>query len=246
MTKKITTYIKENFKLIIPLALIAVLFIAFFVYYKISILDNYREYKKITAIQYFQGKKYQYTATIGLNRKKEIVELSTKDYNINYDSTPIYYRNQNKAILPTNMSVVMPTLGCAQYLTPKYSLITEKKGNYYLKTTKYDGKLGHYFLYNGLDLYFFLDEATLNINNQKIKLGPLSYVYTNSSNRNISYYDKKKDIAKTIEAKDYKTTVENDYYIVNISTNEIDYFGKNVMLTSKITSLNTIDMHKKN
>ena len=245
MQKKITNFFKENFKLIIPLALILVIFIAFFIYYKVSISDTYREYKNTRVYQYFYNEKYEYNAKIGFNRKKEIVEFETKDYDITYDSTPIYYKKENKVIFPTNMSVVMPTLNCSEYLTPKYSLITKKHSNNYLKTTKYDNKLGHYFLYDGLNLYFFLDEVKLTINNQEIKLSPLSYVYTSSTNQNVSYYDKKTDTSKTIEAKDYKTTVENDYYKVNINTDQIDYYGENVILTSQITSLSTIDMKDK-
>ncbi len=245
MKKNIITFFKENFKLIIPLTLILVVFIAFFIYYKVSISDTYREYKNIKVYQYFSNEKYEYKAKIGFNRKKEIVELSTTDYDITYDSTPIYYKNKNRVIFPTNMSIVMPTLNCSEYLTPKYSLITDKKNNYYLKTTKYDNKLGHYFLYNGLNLYFFLDKVTLTINNQKVDLSPLSYVYTSQTNNNITYYDKKTDNIKTIESKDYKTTIENDYYKVNINTDQIDYYGQNVILTSQITSLSTIDLKDK-
>ena len=245
MNNKITNFFKDNFKIIIPLALILVVFIAFFIFYKVSILDTYREYKNIKVYQYFYNEKYEYNANIGFNRKKEIVELSTKDYDITYDSTPIYYKNKNKVVFSSNMSVVMPTLNCSEYLAPKYSIITKKKNTYYLKTNKYDDKLGHYFLYDGLNLYFFLDEVTLTINNQEIKLSPLSYVYTNEANQKITYYDKKTDTIKTVEYKDYKTTVENDFYKVNINTDQIDYFGENVILKSQITSLSTIDLKSK-
>ena len=245
MNNKITNFFKDNFKIIIPLALILVVFIAFFIFYKVSILDTYREYKNIKVYQYFYNEKYEYNANIGFNRKKEIVELSTKDYDITYDSTPIYYKNKNKVVFSSNMSVVMPTLNCSEYLAPKYSLITKKKNNYYLKTNKYDDKLGHYFLYDGLNLYFFLDEVTLTINNQEIKLSPLSYIYTSEANQKVTYYDKKTDTIKTVAYKDYKTTVENDFYKVNINTDQIDYFGENVILKSQITSLSTIDLKSK-
>lgn len=244
--QKIITFLKNNFKIIIPLTLILVLFIAFFLYYKVSIADNYREYKNIEVYQYFYDKKYEYNAKIGLNRKKEIVEYKTTDYDITFDSTPIYYKYKNKVIFPSNMSIVMPTLNCSEYLSPKYSLISKKKNNYYLKTTKYDNKLGHYFLYDGLNLYFFLDEVKLTINNQEIKLSPLSYVYTSNVNPTVSYYDKKTDTFKTINVKDFKTTIENDYYKVNISTDQIDHYGQNIILTSQIKSLNTINMKEKN
>ncbi len=246
MLKKIINFFKTNYKLIIPMSLMLVLFIAFFLYYKVSISDNYREYKNKEVYQYFYDKKYEYNAKIGFNRKKEIVEITTKDYDITYDSTPIYYQNENKVILPSDMSVVMPTLNCSEYLSPKYSLITKKNNTILLKTKKYDNKLGHYFLYNGQNLYLFLDEVKLTINNQEIKLSPLSYVQISSVNPTVSYYDKKTDTYKSVTAKDFKTTVENDYYKVNISTSQIDHFGQNIILTPKLDTLNTIDMKEKN
>ena len=221
------------------------MFISFFVYYKVSLDDSFREYKNIDVYQYFNDKKYEYTAKVGFNRKKEVVEVSTKDYDITYDSTPIYYKYKNKVIFPSDMSVVMPTLNCSEYLSPKFSLITKKDTINYLKTTKYDDKIGHYFLYDGLNLFFFLDAVKLTINNQEIKLSPFSYVYTSSINPTISYYDKKTDTYKTVTVKDYKTTVESDYYKLYVSTDQIDYYGQNIILTSKLSSLNSIDLKGK-
>lgn len=239
--KKISIIIKENIKIIIPLLLILVIFIAFFVYYKVSVMDNYREYKDIKVYQYFSAKKYEYNAHVGFNRKKEIVEFDTKDYDITYDSTPIYYENENKVVFPNNMSVVMPTLNCSEYLSPKFSIVSKVKNSYYLKTSKFDNKLGHYFLYDGLNLYFFLDEVKLTINGKEVKLSPLSYVYTSSVNQNVTYYDKYSDTITVVPVNDFRTIAENDYYKVNISTDQIDYFGQNVVLSSQISSLNTID-----
>ena len=240
--KIVYDFLKQNIKLLIPLTLIFVLFISFFVYYKVSLDDSFREYKDIDVYQYFNDKKYEYTALVGFNRKKEIVNLSTDDYDITYDSTPIYYKYKNKVIFPNDMSIVMPTLNCSEYLSPKFSLITKKDTVNYLKTVKYDGKIGHFFLYDGLNLFFFLDAVKLTINNQEIKLSPLSYVYTSNVDPTISYYDKKTDTYKTVKVNDYKSTFENDYYKVYISTDQIDYFGQNINLTSKLDFLKSIDL----
>ena len=245
MLKKILRFFKQNVKLIIPLSLIFVLFIAFFVYYKISVDDSYREYKDIEVYQYFNARKYDYMATVGFNRRKEIVELSSKDYNINYDSTPIYYKYKYKVIFPKNMAVVMPTLNCAEYLSPKFSLVTNKGNVYYLKTTKYDAKIGHYFLFDGKGLYFFVDPVKLVVNNQAVTLSSMSYVHMSNVSPTLSYYDKKTDTYKTVKVNDYKTTVESDYYKVNINTNQIDYFGENIILPSKVSELNSIDLKGK-
>lgn len=237
---KIVKFLKENYKLIIPISLMIVIFIAFIVYYKISILDNYREYKEENVYQYFYGKRYDYKAKIGVNRKKEIVELSTTDYDITFDSTPIYYKNKDVVVFPSNMSVVMPTLNCSEYLASKYSSITKLKDNYILKTQKYASKLGRYFLYDGKDLYFFLDEVKISVGNKEITLSPMSYVVATSTT--LSYYDKKTDTYKTISDLNGDSVAEGEYYKINLTTDQIDYYGDEVILTSKIDELNTIDM----
>ena len=96
-------------------------------------------------------------------------------------------------------------------------------------------------MYDGKDLYFFLDETKLKIEKQEIKLSPLSYVIA-ENDKYISYYDKSSDTFKTIETHNNKITVENDYYKIYVNIDNIDYYGTNVILTSKITELNTIDM----
>ena len=239
---KIIKFFKDNYRIIIPLSLILVVFIAFMVYYKVTILDNYIEYKSASVYQYFSDKKYEYKASIGVNRKDEVVDFKTDDYDINYDSTPIYYKNKDKVIFASNMSVVMPTLNCVEYLAVKYSQLTKTKNNYTLKTNRYEGKLGHYFIYDGNDLYFFIDKVVLTIGDDKIELSPLSYVIADSNKGYISYYDKDSDTLKTVEVNDNKSFIEGEFYKVYVSVDQIDYYGTDVILTAKIDELNTIDM----
>ena len=242
--EKIINFIKENYKLIIPISLIVVLFIAALVYYKVSIYDTYKKDTKDKFYQWFYGKKYEYNGVVSTNRKDEIVDFKTNDYEINFDSTPVYYQNKNIVIFTSNMSVVMPTLNCAEYLAPKYSYITLKKSNKILTTQKYNNKLGHYFLFDGKDLYFFLDEVKLKIDKQEITLSPLSFVIANRNS--ILYYDKESDTYKTINTTYDKSTVENDYFKLYISKDNIDYYGTNVILTPDLSKLNPINMKDNN
>jgi len=232
--------IKENYKLIIPIVLMIVIFIAFLIYYKVMISNNYTKDETIKAYQYFYGKKYEYDLVISKNRKDIIVGINPKDIKVNYDSTPIYYQEKDIIIFPEDMSVVMPTLSCAEYLSKGYSYITYEKGIYNLTTDKYDKRLNHYFLYDGKDLYFFIEPVTLTINNEKIELSSLSYVIA-KYNKSITYYDKKTDTFKIIETDDDNSTIENDYYSINISKDSLTYQGTNIILTSAIENLNTID-----
>lgn len=241
MTKdNIKNIIKENYKLIIPIALMIVLFISFLVYYKIMLSNNYTKDETIEVFQYFYEKKYEYNLKVSKNRKNVIVDIAPQEIKVEYDSTPIYNKNSNIVILPKDMSVVMPTLSCQEYLSKGYSYITYNKGNYILTTNKYNKKLNHYFLYDGLDLYFFIEPVTLTINEEKIELSPFSYIIAKHNN-SISYYDKLTDTFKIIETKDDNSIIENKYYSINISKDTLNYQGTNIILTSSIKNLLTID-----
>lgn len=237
---KINQIIKENYKIIIPITLILVIFIAFLIYYKVSISSDYRIDKEEKVYQYFYDKKYEYNSIISKNRKAVIVDFKPQEINVNLDSTPVYYKNKDIVILPKDMSVVMPTLSCAEYLAKGYSYITYKNGTYNLTTERYDKKLNHYFLYDGLDLYFFIEPVTLTVDQSEIQLTPLSYVIAKYG-KYISYYDKKTDTFKTIETTDNNIKIKNEYYSIYVSRDMIDYQGTNIILTSSIENLNTID-----
>ena len=236
----ILEYIKENYKLIIPIALLFITFVAFLTYYQIASSNNIKVDTDEKVYQYFYNKKYEYTSTISKNRKNVIVDYKPENTKITLDSTPIYYQEKEEVIFPKDMSVVMPTLSCQEYLSPGYSYITHAKGMYNLTTTKYDKRLNHYFLYDGYDLYFFIEPVTLKVGKTEVTLSPLSYIIAKYNNY-VSYYDKKTDTAKTITSTTMDDYIENDYYKVYINKDTISYQGSNVILTTDISKLNTID-----
>ena len=109
-----------------------------------------------------------------------------------------------------------------------------------MTTDKYHGKLNHYFLYDGKDLYFFIEKVTLKVNNDSVELSPYSYVIARYNNY-ISYYDKASDTYKTIDVGNSGITVENEFYKILVDKDIIDYNGENVILASDFSNLITID-----
>ncbi len=238
--KKFEKWVQENYKLIIPISLIVVVFISFLVYYKIMVSSNYRVDKKEAVYQYFNDEKYPYQAVVSKNKKGVVVDFKPKDIEVNLDSTPVYYQSGNVVLFPRDMSVVMPTLSCAEYLSRGYSYITYQKGIYQLTTNRYFGKLNHYFFYDGKDLYFFIEPVTLVIGKEEVNLSSYSYLVAKAQN-SISYYDKKNDLYRTIQSDDMDIYVKNDYYKIYVARDIIDYQGQNVVLTASLENLNTID-----
>ena len=238
---KIIKFFKENYKLMIPIVLMVVLFLAFIVFYNISVNNKYREDIKGDFYQYFNGQKYEYKGIVTVNKKKEIIDFKSIDYDIEFDSTPIYYKNEDKVIFARDMSVVMPTLNCSEYLARGFSYINLDNNVYKLVTNKYNNRLNHYFLYDGDRLYFFIEEVILKYGNEEVKLSPFSYVKVENNNKYVTYYDKLNDVMNSIEISD-DVIVKNDYYKIIVNRGVLDYQGSDVLLTVGIEYLNTIDM----
>ena len=57
---------------------------------------------------------------------------------------------------------------------------------------------------------------------------------------------KKMTSQKTIETLNTDSVVETEYYKIYISIDQIDYYGEDVILTSKIDELNPIKMKENN
>ena len=235
----IKEFFRNNYKLFIPIALMIVLFAAFFFYYRVSLSNAFRVDTEGSFYQYFYNKKYEYNGVVSKNKKGVIVDF-VGDEDIVEDSTPVYYKDEDTVLFLSDMSVVMPTFNCSEYMASKYSYIEYIDNGYKLTTNNYSDNLGHYFLYDGDDLYFFIEDTILSVNGEEIELSAFSYVVCKYRDY-ISYYNKENDEYRTISIDNDEVSVSNDYYNVLVSRDIIDYYGTNVILTSDISVLNTID-----
>ena len=66
---KFTKFMKENYKLMIPVILMLVLFLAFIIYYKVSLSNNYTVDTNGNFYQYFYDKKYEYEGVVTTNKR---------------------------------------------------------------------------------------------------------------------------------------------------------------------------------
>ena len=240
---KVKNFIFDNYKILIPIILILIIFLGFIIYY--IVLQTFAYTKVVTSnyYQYFGDEKVIYKADITYDKKGVIKEIKPKDKFINYDSTPMYEKGKDVVIFPDDMSVVAPVMNCSEYLTKAKSYIKYENKRYSLITNKYNNYLGHYFLYDGKDLYFFIEDITLVMGDNKVELSPFSYVV--ASNNSVTYYDKKTDKIETVTSDSGVTYVKNDYYKVYISSDYIDFSGQRVILTGDISYLSTIDEMKR-
>ena len=237
--EKFKKFVVNNYKILIPIVLLLVVFLGFIIYFIVSRTFPFSEVEVSSYYQYFGDEKVVYDAEVTKDRKGVITEINPVGKYIQYDSTPIYDSSSDVVIFPSDMSVVAPILNCSEYLAKSYSYIKYENKRYSLITENYNQYLGHYFFYDGEDLYFFIEDFTLVVGDERVELGPFSYVIAKDDE--IVYYNREKDELKSIEKSTLDVYVENDYYKIYIGADYIDYSGQRVILTSDLSYLSTID-----
>ena len=192
--------------------------------------------------QWYSGQKVEYKGQLTFTRKEGLTELRATDRKVTLDSTPVYYADENnKVIFPEDMAIVYPNNNGMMYRINHFADITEEDGNIYLETnlaTKTNKtKLEKAFLYDGQDLYFFLERTTITVNGTNYEVSPLSYVIVRYK-QSVEIYNYEKDeyqVIDTTETQDAK--VVTDTYTINMSVDSLQTAEKEQLLIKGLNYL---------
>ncbi len=230
--EKIKEFINKHYVILIPICLIIILILAFAIYNIHRLYVNHTTDEKASFYQYFAGRKVEYEGTLKINRKNNIVDLDTGKQKIDLTSVPVYYKEDKvKVLLPQSMTIVRPLSGYKQEKTVNFSTITWDKDNtaYLLKSNEYDAEITNSFLYDGVDLYFFLTETNIKIGNDEITLSPMSYIRVNVGN-SLEYYDHESDTYKMMEITTEQVIATNKDFEVNLSSDKVTNYDDIILL----------------
>lgn len=210
------------------------------------VYNRYETLNKITIedhelYQYLNGVKYDYTGKFSLSKSGEITNIEYKGINIEVDDTPIYYKTEgNKMILPKNMEIVFLRIVNKNYKLPYFSEIevdtAEKETSAYLKLSEKNEYLEESFLYNGADLYVFLYETKITIDNKDYTLSPLSYINVLYKDQ-INMYDKQTDTYTIIPTHKKDVIAQTNDYKINLSTDMVLYDENSKLLIKNVDDL---------
>lgn len=192
--------------------------------------------------QWYSGQKVEYKGQLTFTRKEGLTELKATDRKVTLDSTPVYYADENnKVIFPEDMAIVYPNNNGMMYRINHFADITEENGDIYLETnlaTKTNKtKLEKAFLYDGQDLYFFLDRTTITVNGTNYEVSPLSYAIVRYK-QSVEIYNYEKDeyqVIDTTETQDAK--VVTDTYTINMSVDSLQTAEKEQLLIKGLSYL---------
>lgn len=185
---------------------------------------NKIEFKDINFYQYLSSNKFAYNGKVLISTDdNNNTVLTNNQIKANLDSTPIYYAKEKSVFLPKDMSIIFPNNFGLHNKVNHFSSVMMKDNNFYVKHESYQKQVTDCFLFDGEDLYLFLDKMTFTIGKDIYVLDPLSYVVLDYQN-NIQIYDYKNDIYRTIQLdKTDVVATSSKGYKVNLSIDSISY-----------------------
>lgn len=192
--------------------------------------------------QWYSGQKVEYKGQLTFTRKEGLTELKATDRKVTLDSTPVYYADENdKVIFPEDMAIVYPNNNGMMHRINHFADITEEDGTIYLETnlaTKTNKtKLEKAFLYDGQDLYFFLERTTITVNGTNYEVSPLSYAIVRYK-QNVEIYNYEKDEYQVIDTTEtQEAKVVTDTYTINMSVDSLQTAEKEQLLIKGLSYL---------
>ena len=192
--------------------------------------------------QWYSGQKVEYKGQLTFTRKEGLTELKATDRKVTLDSTPVYYADENdKVIFPEDMAIVYQNNNGMMYRINHFADIIEENGSIYLETnlaTKTNKtKLEKAFLYDGQDLYFFLERTTITVNGTNYEVSPLSYAIVRYK-QNVEIYNYEKDEYQVIDTTEtQEAKVVTDTYTINMSVDSLQTAEKDQLLIRGLSYL---------
>ena len=128
-------------------------------------------------VQYYGGAVYRIPDGASLRRttdEKTLLGISGNERAL--DSLPIYYENSDTVLLPENMVYYAPRSGKYGRIAYFSEISIDSYGKAVVRLEGSERKLEPGFLYDGKNLYLFLEPVQISFNGYCISLPALSYV----------------------------------------------------------------------
>lgn len=227
---------KLQILLISIVCLIIVLIASFLIIRHYRGLKEYTYNEEYPLYQYFAGAKNVYKGKVTISLDDEITKLESDTGVVDIEDAPIYFQDvENEALISRNMLLVIPRIPEKNNKIKLFSKIVyeddSKSAFYYLGNKKIF--LDESFLYDGNNLYMFLSNVVVIIDEKKYELSPLSYMIVNYQDQ-IEIYDKKLDTYEIIETHKNDVVATLGNHKINLST---DMVNDNRILMKNIDNL---------
>lgn len=219
-------FLQKHYKqFLLTIGLLIILFVIVFISGLMRKKITEIKIENVNMYQYFGTQRFDYNTSFILDHNNAITELKINGETVTLDSTPFYYANEKKVLFPTNMSVVFPKSGGIQYKLKYFSYADGTGLDNYLKNGSLNTLVSDVFLYDGNDLYFFLEEMRVDFQGTSVTIPAFSYIIYNYNKelyifnydmQIMNYYENISEV--TVTSGDYTINLEIDSLIMGNTT----------------------------
>lgn len=125
---------------------------------------------------YILNNRMDFYTEITLNSEDEVTKMTYNGEEITFLTEPIYYNGQKKAIFPDKMSVVFPVANRAQKKINRFTTIESDGIQPVATNIGLSYALTNAFIYDGYDVFFFLEDGTISYGDKNIEISKMSFV----------------------------------------------------------------------
>ncbi len=220
---------------------VLLLLLVLLVYWYVEGLSAYKP--KTEVHQYFGGNEINYGASDVFRSEDSGVTVTGDSGKYEIVETPLLYKGETKITIPSDMLLMVPSEGSALKRINHFTTITESSGRVtYTSDNKSAQSFGG-FLYDGNDLYVFLEPGTLLIGStMEIELPALSYVKVKYA-QSVEYHNSETDEDKLIGISDVDVSaVFESGYKLGLSKDVIYFKDNESLLYSAVETIPVIEM----
>lgn len=192
---------------------------------------------------YFGNQKLDYKSHIKFSRNGSATELKVDGEDITLGNEPLYFKDKKQMIIPNNLIAVFPLQNMSQKKVNYYSIIKEENNDYYLIRDDKKIDMSNSFLYDGNDLYVFLEDTEVSIGDKTFELSAFSYLLCIYDDE-LYMYDYEtgnKSYVNIKEENDNNVYVKSDSFLLNANFDYLKFNDKSILLSKNLESLNSIN-----
>lgn len=217
------------------LVIIAVIVVIIFAF---SIKKDVTDYKvqNDNIYMYFGKEKFDYKGSFTINTDKNITNIKLNGKKAQLDYEPIYFADKKEVVFPKTMAIIFPLENGNTKKVTYYAKINQDGEDIYLTNKLLNNrKLANTFLFDGNDLYFFVEKTEVSFEGGKVEISPLSFVVYNKD-KELYVYDYSND-KMHMYTNINKPIASNNNYKIDLKEDTLLFKSKTQVLMKKMKYL---------
>lgn len=182
---------------------------------------------------YFNNHRMEFYTEVTLNNEGDVTKMLYNGEELELVSEPIYFNGQKKVVFPSRMSVVFPYVDGNQKKINRFTQIDAEGMQPIVSNIDLKYALTDAFIYDGYDVYFFLEKGTISYGDKEIEITPLSFVRSEYDGILAVYNYENNEMI--YEEKVSGNVVANfGGYSINMINDTVEIDGKSILLSKNI------------